>query len=319
MSYNTFKRNEINMKKQKLEREEEHERPSNGNFLESAIWYDDGVEYLNPYDLQLLSVATGKPTPTRQKKGCDAWTCAYMPSSTCSTYTWMNTAPNACKFRRLSRDIFTTWLIHCHHYVTQNNLSTARTGLLLGLKKVRYHWNPRVGKFEQWYPYTVESEFHFEKDYRSRALMFLMDPEPPTHDHQLPTHLEALSKRHDVEPLVLLLTFSPNKNDHTVSRETKEHIHVNIAEKLSGTNLFVYEVLHKHQHQYQHVFCLCVTDVPPLRMKNPYLNFLFHTPLSKLNVVPAAHTDIMWLFRSVDNPSGVWIVPDVLELRSGEG
>ena len=312
------------MKKQKLEREQEHERTSNGNFLASAIWHDHGVEFSNPYDLRLLSVATGKPTPTRQKKGCDAWTCAYMPSSTCSTCTGMNTPPNACKFRRLSRDIFTTWLIHCHHYVTQNNLPTARTGLLLGLQKVVLRWNPQVGKFEQWYPHTVESESHLEKDYRSRALGFLMDLVPPTYDHVpthlLPTHLKALSKRHDIEPLVLLLTFSPNKRDHTVSRETKEHMHLNIAEKLSGTNLFVYEVLHKHPNTNQHVFCLCVTDVPPLRMKNPYLNILFHNPLSKLNVVSAAiHTDIVWLFRSVDNPSGVWIVPDVLEVQFGKG
>ena len=228
------------MKKQKLEHE--HEQTSNGNIFKSAIWHNGGVEYLNPYDLRVLSVATDKPTPTRQKKGCDAWTCAYMPIGTCSTYT-LSTPPNACNFRRLSRDIFTTWLIHCHHYVTQNNLLTARTGLQLGLKTVEYYWNPRVGKFEQWYPHHHESDLDFEKDYRTRALKFLMDLEPPTYDHVpthlLPTDVEALKRKRDTEPLVLLLTFF--LNDHTVSRETKEHIHLNIAEKLSGPNLFVYD------------------------------------------------------------------------------
>ena len=243
-----------------------------------------------------------------------------MPSGTCSTYT-LSTPPNACKFRRLSRPIFTTWLIHCHHYVAQNNLLTARTRLQLGLKTVEYYWNPRVGKLEQWYPHHHESDLDFERDYRTQARKFLMDLEPPTYNHVpthlLPTHLEALSKKHDTEPLVLLLTFI--LNDHTVSRETKEHIHLNIAEKLSGTNLFVYEVLHRHPNTNQHVSCLCVTDVPPLRMKTPHFNFEFHNSLSKLNVVSAAHRDIMWLFRSVNNPSGVWIGEnDVLEVRYGK-
>ena len=207
-----------------------------------------------------ISVATGKPTPTKQKKGCDAWTCAYMPSGTCSTY-MLSIPPNAYKFRRLSRVIFTRWLIHCHHYVTQNNLLTAQTGLQLGLKTVEYHWNPPVGKFEHWYPHDLDSDLDFEKDYRTLAQKILIILEPPTYDHVpthlLPTHLEALSKGHDTEPLVLLLTCF--LNHHTVSRETKEHIHLNIAEKLSWTNLFVYEVLHRHPNTNQHGFCLCVT------------------------------------------------------------
>ena len=301
------------MKKQKLEHE--HEQTSNGIFFNTAIWHHDGVEYLNPYDPRVLSVATGKPTPTRQKKRCDAWTCAYMPSGTCSTCTHtLSTPPPCVQLPRLSRDIFTTWLIHCHHYVTQNNLLTARTGLQLGLKTVEYYWNPRVGKFEQWYPHYHESDLNFEKDYRTPAVKLLMDLKAPTYDrvptYLLPPHLEALSKNHDTEPLVLLLTFF--LNDHTVSRETKEHIHLNIAAKLSGTNLFVYEVLHRHPNTNQHVCCLCVTDVPPLRMKTPHFHFHFHNSFSELKVVSddTAHRDIMWLFRSVNNLSGVWIGED---------
>ena len=95
-------------------------RRNEGNFFNTQIWHDQGVEYSNQWDLENLSEALdpkGKATHstrhTRKRKRCDAWTCAHLPS-TC--------IPDACKwFLNLTQKILTTWPIHCHEYVMQNN------------------------------------------------------------------------------------------------------------------------------------------------------------------------------------------------------
>ena len=302
-------------------------RRNEGNFFNTQIWHDQGVEYSNTWDLNNLSKALhlkGKATHsskhTRQRR-CDAWTCAHMPS-TCT--------PNACEwFQNLTQKILTTWVIHCHDYVTQNNLSrttgTATTGFdnWPGVWPIWYHWRADIGKFVQsldhWcsqadYDFQqahIDSDLEFKQDYNILAQRFLMHPNHinPNRSGSVFSDLGPdLWKDHRMQeshPLVLMMHLHVTEDDAVITQNQREHIHLDIAKILSEIDLFVYEAV--YEPHIQSDFCLCVTDVPPLRMSTfgPHIWWSGRGRWSPLDKGRNRRNNIHWLFRSVKFPKGV--------------
>ena len=141
----------------------------------------------------------------------------------------------------------------------------------------------------------IDSDFQFKQDYEIRVRRF-MDLKP--------TATEDLREMQDTKPLVLWMRLMMRHSEtHAVPEKQRKHIHHDIAEKLSGTDLFVYEVLDSKSPRFE----LCVTDMPPARMR-------------KLCPVrgDADPSEIIWLFRSVKHPNGVIVNgPEMLLSEDG--